>query len=304
MGRRTRPAAPRRGRLAVPASSAGGRGAVVRVVLPASPDRGVGRDRAVRPSGPLDSSGCAPSGSATGCCAEVGHDERALAAVRRGDGEGDDLLGPALHPGQRAGAERPGTSGGEQRAVQLQRGALDAVLLVDGQGGVARRLRQPGLVRGAEAQRRGVRRPTASARGTRRGRARCARSAPSSGPGGGGRACRSSRAGRAPRPGTGRTSPAARASARSRRGRAAGPARRPAAGRRCRCRWGGGCRRAGRGARRGARRRGWTAPTWSGRRRSRWPRSEDSTTARICGASHGACRKSKLNAWCISVART
>ena len=238
------------------------------------------------PSGPLDSSSCAPSGSATGRSPRLARTSVRSRPVSAGvTAKATTSSGQPSTQVSDAGAERAVAPGGEQRPVQLERRALDALLLVHGQGGVARRLRQPGLVRRAEAAATGRPRPTASAPGSRRGRARCARSAPSVG---------SWRwlvghVGRVRQAELLALVEVGRARQREhQRGRGAGAAqaerRRPAAGRRCRCRWGGGCRRAARAGRRGGRRRGWTAPTWWARRRSRWPRSEDSTTARRSAA--------------------
>src|SRR5450631_4327119 len=82
--------------------------------------------------------------------AEVGDDQDALAGYRLVD-QSHDLVGVAAQPAQRARSEPAVAPGGQHRAIQLERGFQGADLTVDGERRVGRRLRQPGLVRGAEA---------------------------------------------------------------------------------------------------------------------------------------------------------
>ena len=197
-------------------------------------------------SGPLASSTSSYAGSGTGSrrCRLTTHTTRAV-AVRRlrrrrpasPAGESSQRSRPVAERGRRA-AQR------QRRAVELERRARrrppaprpSSSPQVGGCGSQGAPV--------AEAAATGRRASTGSAPGSRRGPARCARSAPRSGRPAPPRAGRRPRAGRAPRPGRGRPSRAAPASAASPPGPGAGRARgragcpgRPGRLRRRRRRW-------------------------------------------------------------------
>ena len=71
-----------------------------------------------------------------------------------------------------------------------------------------------------------------------------------------------------------------------------------------RCRWGASPARPARAGTRAGRRRGWTAPRWSARRRRRRSRTTPRSPRRSAGASQCVARNAKLNACCISSGRT
>ena len=130
----------------------------------------------------------------------------------------------------------------QRRPVQLVRRAGHAALAVQRVLGPRPPAAAASSRRSGRSRTTGRRPPTGSAPGSRPGRAGCARCAPRSGPAGPRRAAWCARAGPAPRPGRGRPSRAAPASAGWPPGPGAGRARRPAAGRRRRCRAAGRCR--------------------------------------------------------------